>query len=516
MKKTFNQTMPCAVRLAALLLVPAVCVAFSGCSAVRGSSGSSAAEPSPSPAAAEPAAKPDLPSLRPLYQGDENGYYTFMTAASGDYQQVLYADYQTGTQAPACHITGCTHDSPSCPACFFTGVPVTLPCPVGDGTYLSFVYGYDSDGMSIVRLNQDYGVEQVLYHCNYISSFYCCTDGSSLWFSTCPSGDSYDRIKRLDLSTGGITTLSFVYGYDSDGMSIVRLNQDYGVEQVLYHCNYISSFYCCTDGSSLWFSTCPSGDSYDRIKRLDLSTGGITTLFDAGDTSGQSANIIGCTGRQLVVSVSPYYDSSEPQTSCLYLVDADTGAAELLREYPITNASAGRTTNISTAVLDDTLYEYDYTTGELTATGLADRQTRTVTDALPPDPYEGRGAFDVTITRILNGQLVVEYYSNDWTDDNAETKTPVYLVDLAAGTVAEKPALPPLNWNGYDHTSTTILAQLQDRLLVLCRAEPYTRTTTGTDGAPYTIQSSHRYFGLISYADYLTGTPNYTEVGMLD
>lgn len=127
-----------------------------------------------------------------------------------------------------------------------------------------------------------------------------------------------------------------------------------------------------------------------------------------------------------------------------------------------------------------------------------------------------RGAFDVTITRILNGQLVVEYYSNDWTDDNAETKTPVYLVDLAAGTVAEKPALPPLNWNGYDHTSTTILAQLQDRLLVLCRAEPYTRTTTGTDGAPYTIQSSHRYFGLISYADYLTGTPNYTEVGMLD
>ena len=51
---------------------------------------------------------------------------------------------------------------------------------------------------------------------------------------------------------------------------------------------------------------------------------------------------------------------------------------------------------------------------------------------------------------------------------------------------------------------------------MLCRTEPYTRTTTGTDGAPYTIQSSHRYFGLISYADYLTGTPNYTEVGMLD
>lgn len=138
MKKTFNQTMPCAVRLAALLLVPAVCVAFSGCSAVPGSSGSSAAEPSPSPAAAEPAAKPDLPSLRPLYQGDENGYYTFMTAASGDYQQVLYADYQTGAQAPACHITGCTHDSPSCPACFFYRRARHAALP-GWGRHLSFL-----------------------------------------------------------------------------------------------------------------------------------------------------------------------------------------------------------------------------------------------------------------------------------------------------------------------------------------------------------------------------------------
>ena len=131
MKKTFNQTMPCAVRLAALLLVPAVCVAFSGCSAVPGSSGSSAAEPSPSPAAADRQRNLICPACAHLYQGNENGYYTFMTAASGDYQQVLYADYQTGTQAPACHITGCTHDSPSCPACFFTGVPVTLPCRLG-------------------------------------------------------------------------------------------------------------------------------------------------------------------------------------------------------------------------------------------------------------------------------------------------------------------------------------------------------------------------------------------------
>ena len=45
MKKTFNQTMPCAVRLAALLLVPVVFVAILGSIAVPVSYGSSAAEP---------------------------------------------------------------------------------------------------------------------------------------------------------------------------------------------------------------------------------------------------------------------------------------------------------------------------------------------------------------------------------------------------------------------------------------------------------------------------------------
>lgn len=141
MKKTFNQTMPCAVRLAALLLVPAVCVAFSGCSAVPGSSGSSAAEPSPSPAATGPAAEPDLPSLRPLYQGDENGYYTFMTAASGDYQQVLYADYQTGTQAPACHITAARMTAQAARPAFLPACPSR--CPARLGTALIFPLSMD-------------------------------------------------------------------------------------------------------------------------------------------------------------------------------------------------------------------------------------------------------------------------------------------------------------------------------------------------------------------------------------
>ncbi len=231
-----------------------------------------------------------------------------------------------------------------------------------------------------------------------------------------------------------------------------------------------------TDGSSLWFSTCPSGDSYDRIKRLDLSTGGITTLFDAGDTSGQSANIIGCTGRQLVVSVSPYYDSSEP-TDFLPVSSRCRHRRGRTAAIPITNASAGRTTNISAAVLDDTLYEYDYTTGELTATGLADRQTRTVIDALPPDPYEGRGAFDVTITRILNGQLVVQVISMMiWVTTRPERPLPFESVRVwhASGKPLRLAATGR-------HTHIIILGRAAKTGLPVCRTEPYTRTTTGTD-----------------------------------
>ena len=60
-----------------------------------------------------------------------------------------------------------------------------------------------------------------------------------------------------------------------------------------------------------------------------------------------------------------------------------------------------------------------------------------------------------------------------------------------------------------------VFAQIGDKLLVDCRAEPYDRTDYGPDGAPYTVHSERRYLGLITAEDYLNGTPNYQEVGEL-
>ena len=52
----------------------------------------------------------------------------------------------------------------------------------------------------------------------------------------------------------------------------------------------------------------------------------------------------------------------------------------------------------------------------------------------------------------------------------------------------------------------------QDRLLVDCRYEPYTRNGIDKDGTPITTETEQMYLGLISIDDFLNGVPNYTEV----
>ena len=85
------------------------------------------------------------------------------------------------------------------------------------------------------------------------------------------------------------------------------------------------------------------------------------------------------------------------------------------------------------------------------------------------------------------------------------------LVNAETGEVRQRADLPENYWNGYGH-QPSIFLQLQDRLLVDCRYEPYTDTVIGTDGTPYDIQTEQMYLGLISIDDFLNGVPNYTEV----
>ena len=96
-------------------------------------------------------------------------------------------------------------------------------------------------------------------------------------------------------------------------------------------------------------------------------------------------------------------------------------------------------------------------------------------------------------------------------DAHGAHRLPV-IVNIETGEVRQRIDLPENYWNGYGH-QPSIYLQLQDRLLVDCRYEPYTRTGIGTDGTPYTIETERTYLGLISIDDFLNGVPNYTEVG---
>ena len=143
----------------------------------------------------------------------------------------------------------------------------------------------------------------------------------------------------------------------------------------------------------------------------------------------------------------------------------------------------------------------------LTGCGLLDGARRLQSDPFPAPVYEAPADENLSTVRRLGDWLELEY--SCFSRDRSEQTSFFYLVELKTGQVRRKPDLPELVWNGYGH-QPTVYAQLQDRLLVDCRAEPYDYVEYGQDGAPYTIHSDRRYLGLITYEDYLNGTPDYT------
>lgn len=158
-------------------------------------------------------------------------------------------------------------------------------------------------------------------------------------------------------------------------------------------------------------------------------------------------------------------------------------------------------------MVGDTVYAFDPESRVLTGCGLLDGVRRLQSDPFPAPVYEAPADENLSAVRRLGDWLELEY--SCFSRDRSEQTSFSYLVELKTGQVRRKPDLPELVWNGYGH-QPTVYAQLQDRLLVDCRAEPYDYVEYGQDGAPYTIHSDRRYLGLITYEDYLSGTPDYT------
>lgn len=255
----------------------------------------------------------------------------------------------------------------------------------------------------------------------------------------------------------------------------------------------------CTDGTSLYFLLTREGGFYE-ICRLSLADGSQTVLWE-----GTEYPVPGVIGRNYVLKTSDLTDpapTGDPDTGVMplptgtvthSLLNVDTGEVRELYTY---SSDEWNLDPLDAYVVNGQYYQIDRAAGTLNTVDPDTGEVRQITDQLPttePGTYA-----NYMPEAVLDGWMV--FYD-----------LPV-LINVETGEVRQRIDLPENFWNGYGH-QPSIYLQLQDRLLVDCRYEPYTRTGIGTDGTPYTVETNHIYLGLISADDYLNGIPNYTEVG---
>lgn len=256
----------------------------------------------------------------------------------------------------------------------------------------------------------------------------------------------------------------------------------------------------CTDGTSLYFLMSIEGGTY-KICRLSLADGSQTVLWE-----GTEYPVPGVIGRNFVLKTSdltypePTGDLGADATALPTgtvthsLLNVDTGE---LRELYTYSSDAWNLSNLDAYVVDGQYYQIDRAAGTLSTVDPDTGEVRQISDGLPTADRNTYTS-DYQPEAVLHGWMV--FY-----------RLPV-IVNVETGEVRQRIDLPENYWNGYGH-QPSIYLQLQDRLLVDCRYEPYTRTGIGTDGTPYTVETNHIYLGLISADDFLNGVPNYTEVG---
>lgn len=255
-----------------------------------------------------------------------------------------------------------------------------------------------------------------------------------------------------------------------------------------------------TDGEALYFFGAENDGTH--LYRVTLEDGTVTDL-----SGGQplESPYLGAIGRDFVLTQS---DITYPDTTGDLAADAMAHPTGTLT-HVLLNIDTGETRELCSYssdeyvldrqyfyIVDGQYYWLDSTSGTLSTVDLATGESRLLTDQLPviaPDEPPS----DYQMEANLNGWLV--FYN-----------LPL-LVNAETGEVRQRADLPENYWNGYGH-QPSIFLQLQDRLLVDCRYEPYTRTGIDKDGTPITTETEQMYLGLISIDDFLNGVPNYTEV----
>lgn len=257
-----------------------------------------------------------------------------------------------------------------------------------------------------------------------------------------------------------------------------------------------------TDGQYLYCFGYKNGfGEQNSLFRIDTANGEVTDLLENAPVQGLL--LMGALDQYFVFFQSdvtytdPVTDPTATGTEVIatgttthWLFNPYTDEWKVFQTYSSDDGSLDRMYSI---IIDGQYYQIDREVGSVSVVAPDTGEAKLITDQYPVDQ--------------LQSHLIIQDKVQDWL---LFYESP--MVNLETGEIRQKPSLPENYWNGSSH-QPNIYLNLGDTLLVDCRYEPYTRTTIGSDGTPYTVDTEHKYLGLISTEDFLNGVPNYTEVG---
>ena len=348
---------------------------------------------------------------------------------------------------------------------------------------------------------------------SHVTEFPCAVEGCTHDSESCPAvfrRGECDRVFVLDDDTlVALTNNQFPETEDSLVVLLDRDCQNRRVAATIPNSNFLSLGYGAsdspyTDGHYLYCfghkNDQNRSEMISALFRIDTQSGEVTDLLESAPA--QDLQFLGALGNQFVFSQSdvtfpePTGDliadaaAAPTGTDTHWLFNPYTGEWKVFQTYTSDDGSLSR---IYSIIVEGQYYQVDQEAGSVSVVDPVTGEARLLTDQYPTDQLKG----SFSIQDVVQGWLL--FYESP-------------MVNLETGEIREKPKLPDNYWNGYAH-QPNIYLNLGDTLLVDCRYEPYTRTVIGTDGTPYTIDAEHEYLGLISTEDFLSGVPNYTEVG---
>ncbi|MEG2286837.1 MAG: hypothetical protein RR951_05085 [Ruthenibacterium sp.] len=379
------------------------------------------------------------------YQDD--GFYKVEACKSDRFLNLMFYDYNACEARFLCNDPACTHDHAGCTSFLDTTYAVS-PFVAGGKLYLRYM-GYN-DG-SADKNNWPSALEQ----------------------------------RELD-GTGAKLLTTAEYG------ALAGSGTVYTDEQACYIERY---------------------GSEKAMLRIDLTTGEQTVVPIPFDPN---CMLLPATYEGKMLAFSYEGEENAPDAAkILYGISVQTGERTLLHKWPVNTMGY----NMPGELHDGKLYYINIQTGNIMAYDLAQDTDTLVTDVFAQ--YNGSVALEkvvtnpegdglitvpgsVSLAQGWGGRIFGDWLFISWLTSSEDTVTHAYHLK----TGERKEITLTDFWNGYEHPMW-VMADTPHGLLVLEEHRPFTMNSTGTDGKPYSFESSYEVYALMDLNAYLASQPDF-------